>query len=731
MIEINGYDVRIELVQIIRNVEQMEERQILNDNLSSMDCIQEEIHKLKDNGYLSLNVSFYLERTIFEDSVLIYEIEHAENIIWNNEQFMSITEILTDGIYKMLRVRYGMHDESFMIEDITITGLLNKYDISIDLSNPVNILIGANGVGKTSIIRLIDNYCNMNLVDLLRVPFKTIEYKYIADIRKPENIYNNIHERINRDQLLPDVNYFKHRYEEELPLKPRLDDSMYSALLFGTNEEKHTNFKKFIEILLEKDYYSQFIMDLYLNKEWTGEISSLVKKLTLEDAVRKCNIVEVNNKKRFNDKKHFKHSPIANDLLYRSMDEFFPEQWYVIYVDFVNNVIINTNKIHDSSWQSEDIEWAIDSREEPDYIMEFNRWWQPGVFHTPINTIRNYTHTLTLLSTARPRLHNKVYKSKKLFKEYATTTYTEDNIINLELPQNNKKNHNDDVIDISILNVLKEKGVMNINSLLYENYCNIDEIVKINNCAIKYVKQYFSKTETIPNEDWLSMLEKYHIAKVNLESLEKEYKEFVKPLLVKNSFFYINYDMLFSTEFYDAYDHAYCYINLVGEEEKNEYLSKRNSKKELEIIWKDICYLDSLCAYISDVITMCSKTEKNEKIVKYEEMLKRYLTNRKIEVKPSGLCLMEEETDNSVTNELNLANISSGERKIITLFALDIFYKNLLLLLDEPELSLSIIWQEMLLPDLIKNKENRFIVATHSPYLAKGNELGNYIHYLP
>ena len=41
----------------------------------------------------------------------------------------------------------------------------------------------------------------------------------------------------------------------------------------------------------------------------------------------------------------------------------------------------------------------------------------------------------------------------------------------------------------------------------------------------------------------------------------------------------------------------------------------------------------------------------------------------------------------------------------------------MILLLDEPELSLSLVWQETLVPDLISCGSNKLIVATHSPFI--------------
>ena len=67
-------------------------------------------------------------------------------------------------------------------------------------------------------------------------------------------------------------------------------------------------------------------------------------------------------------------------------------------------------------------------------------------------------------------------------------------------------------------------------------------------------------------------------------------------------------------------------------------------------------------------------------------------------------------------------NLSSGEKQEIVLFYELIFESgnNELLLIDEPEISLHIVWQKMFMDDLlriVKYKGINAIVATHSPQI--------------
>ncbi len=77
-----------------------------------------------------------------------------------------------------------------------------------------------------------------------------------------------------------------------------------------------------------------------------------------------------------------------------------------------------------------------------------------------------------------------------------------------------------------------------------------------------------------------------------------------------------------------------------------------------------------------------------------------------------------------VDKEISFAKLSSGEKQIVSLFS-HLYLsntKNFFVIIDEPELSLSVSWQERFLTD-IQNAYNAGIIAvTHSPYIFS-NEL--------
>jgi predicted ATPase len=83
-----------------------------------------------------------------------------------------------------------------------------------------------------------------------------------------------------------------------------------------------------------------------------------------------------------------------------------------------------------------------------------------------------------------------------------------------------------------------------------------------------------------------------------------------------------------------------------------------------------------------------------------------------------------------VNNEIKLHHLSSGEKQIVSLFS-HLYLsggKKYFVLIDEPELSLSVPWQRKFLLD-IKNADfcSGLVAVTHSPFIYD-NELKKYAH---
>jgi len=80
---------------------------------------------------------------------------------------------------------------------------------------------------------------------------------------------------------------------------------------------------------------------------------------------------------------------------------------------------------------------------------------------------------------------------------------------------------------------------------------------------------------------------------------------------------------------------------------------------------------------------------------------------------------------------IDYKDLSSGEKQIVSLFShLILIKKKYFIIIDEPELSLSVPWQERFLPDVINSGGCEGILAvTHSPFIFRNN-LKSYSHSL-
>lgn len=110
----------------------------------------------------------------------------------------------------------------------------------------------------------------------------------------------------------------------------------------------------------------------------------------------------------------------------------------------------------------------------------------------------------------------------------------------------------------------------------------------------------------------------------------------------------------------------------------------------------------------------------DDKIKKFRDVCNAYLVNKEIvydEVRTE--VSIEDKEDRK---KISFQNLSSGEKQILSLFC-KIYLntsKQVIFIIDEPELSLSIIWQKRLIEDIYNSGKIALLVATtHSPYIFK------------
>lgn len=141
-----------------------------------------------------------------------------------------------------------------------------------------------------------------------------------------------------------------------------------------------------------------------------------------------------------------------------------------------------------------------------------------------------------------------------------------------------------------------------------------------------------------------------------------------------------------------------------------------------------------LLFYLQQLLSVYRSQEKYDSaIIKFCDVCNKYLNDKKFVYDASHVTLeiyriVNSETSISTDNQVELNQLSSGEKQIVSIFSqiyleLD---KKYVVLFDEPELSLSIYWQENLLPDIMASGNCPFLMAvTHSPYIF-GDKLSKY-----
>lgn len=135
---------------------------------------------------------------------------------------------------------------------------------------------------------------------------------------------------------------------------------------------------------------------------------------------------------------------------------------------------------------------------------------------------------------------------------------------------------------------------------------------------------------------------------------------------------------------------------------------------------KETGYLNYFLSKLNIVIQQTK--EQEYKIEQFVEICNKYLTSsgdsKSLRFDPSKLEVIV--NDDFTGSRISLNDLSSGEKQVISLMA--ILYlggdDNKIILIDEPELSLSLKWQKMILPDIDKAKKvNQVVAITHSPFI--------------
>lgn len=140
--------------------------------------------------------------------------------------------------------------------------------------------------------------------------------------------------------------------------------------------------------------------------------------------------------------------------------------------------------------------------------------------------------------------------------------------------------------------------------------------------------------------------------------------------------------------------------------------------------------IDSITRYGNQYVE--SITKLKEPILRFTQSANLFFqeSNKEILVDGQGEIKIKINQFDKVTIN-TIYELSSGEKQLIIMLAHLIFYKNNkyapVFIIDEPELSLHISWQELFVDALLKaSPDTQFILATHAPAIIAKTERKNY-----
>ena len=167
--------------------------------------------------------------------------------------------------------------------------------------------------------------------------------------------------------------------------------------------------------------------------------------------------------------------------------------------------------------------------------------------------------------------------------------------------------------------------------------------------------------------------------------------------------------------FFEAFKNAY-----------DDYVKQKNDDKERSGIRIDLAWRYAGFQKIRNIADLAKKNEKikgkiRQPKVLFEELINDFFknsgTHKRVMIANKGQVIFKTKGD-----ELHLKDLSSGEKQIFITFASLIFglkgKETGIFIVDEPEASLHLEWQNKFVPAILKTNENiQLIFATHSPEL--------------
>ena len=262
------------------------------------------------------------------------------------------------------------------------------------------------------------------------------------------------------------------------------------------------------------------------------------------------------------------------------------------------------------------------------------------------------------------------------------------------------------------------------DSTKFKELFNEYDSFKKNIGQIKFIKEQRLIRQEIKDEGRYYSDEKASIVET-ISELPKKMKEKIKTKILEYSETASKLDSTYPRRLFDASEEISQsdYLEEIGEiilkQEKIEDFGLIKDIKQISPMSYKAEHSKALKVFLNDTNKKLSVFDDFvAQLDLFVNIINSKLTYKKLVLSNEfGLKVVKENGD-----ELSLTKLSSGEQQIIVLFFELIFETNnkLVLMIDEPEISLHVAWQRELMDDFrktveIKNDSLSIIIATHSP----------------
>jgi predicted ATPase len=559
---------------------------------------------------------------------------------------------------------------------IKVTGLFGKYDYDLDLSKKINILIGENGDGKSSIINIINSIFNHDYFSLTKIKFSLIELTY-----------NNKTIKIDYNDLFADISTYFDEYsffEEEIY---RYNIDLIRMFSYRDDFE-NTNIKN----SFTKIDYS--LPDYVKNFKVKGKSPDSVKTKLILDLLNNFSLSDLNgyislviNYKDEVLSKIFDQLILEENSIYNYIHKHFNKRKVVSFTlsDF-NDFLVKTNK-----------KLTRDGYKEIN-IIQNSRYLISGNYFNDFEQLSEYDNKnfMKIQKAFNVKKLNMVelfdIDSKIKPKFERLDRELERKSINRNFKENQEAESNTTTsINMSIKRMFKQGGLLTFSR--------------------KFLELSSEKIELNSTESIKASKEVEKIGYENLQSqLKEKYTEEIRRFVISSQYQGRNYD--------DSDKSSTRSIYSLNSRIRQFYeLTKEEFNKSREFIFEETVYK---ALKLNELLDELWK-QKDDNVKKTEVILSDFFVSKKISILSAKRFLI---SDVKTKKIIPLEFLSSGEKKILTIISSVILGdQDDVILIDEPELSLSIPWQEKLI-DSIEEFGGKILIATQSNHIALDKHFG-------